>query len=334
MQVEMKRLIQKSRSLFSLWLRAIHKYFAKTAALACIALYAVFVWGFFSDPDISDFSKGRWVSCGNLAALKQGTSMFDQDILALEIQDVQPSRFVLSGRLELSRDTYLKHFRNAKGISVMLDRLQTHASALPGPFYWIEVEKPQDREIGDRRQITLKLKNRELSMDGNLERFPFDDYRLGFTASVRVLKPGAGSYRDQPMEAVIINTHVSNAFVVKKVQRTGQFLRNPERSSFVKSHERYSVDQCALIFERPLWYRAMIFFLLMILFAPAVYLYYKRDADPGVELIAAILGVAAIRAYLLGGFAEWDFYWIDAAFGLAVLSTAIIPLWRLPRCDI
>lgn len=309
--------------------RVFYNYSAKAFALLCVIAFIVFVTDFFSAPGLGDLYKGHWAGCGDFQALKHDATMFDQDVLALEIRDVQPAKFLLSGRLELSRATYLKSFKDAKGILVELDRLSSSPSLMASVPNWIKVERPQAGDIGDQRQVTLNLKDYELG-EGTLWKFPFDEYRFGFTTSVHVIKPDAKSYRQQPIDATIININLSNAFVVQKVMTIDQFMRNPELSGVANLKKQYTVDQCALIINRPIWYQAMIGFLLTLLFAPAIYIFYKRDADPGIELIAAILGVAAIRGYFLGGFTEWNFYLIDILFALSILLTAVIALWRLP----
>lgn len=317
-------------SWFRTGLQVIYRHASKTLALICIIAFFVVVADYFSEPEAGDIYKGHWAGCGNFKALKHGAASFDQDILVLKIRDVQPAKFLISGELSVSRATYLKHFRDAKRILVELDRLSSSSFLLPMPSSWIEVELPQVREIDNRRQVSLRLKNYELHVDGSLQRFPFDDYRLGFTPSVHVLRPEAESSRPYPVEVTIVNVNMSNAFVVQKAQTTAQFKRDYEPSD-PSLNERYGVDQCALVFKRPIWYQAMIVFLVALLLAPAAYIFYKPDVDPGVELVAAILGVAAIRAFFLGGLAEWNLYPIDIVLAFCVLVTAVIPLLRLPR---
>ncbi|MFL9898964.1 hypothetical protein PQR71_12505 [Paraburkholderia fungorum] len=91
----------------------------------------------------------------------------------------------------------------------------------------------------------------------------------------------------------------------------------------------YAVDECPLIISRSRWFLMMAALLALVLLTPAVYLAYKREADAGLELIAAIIGVATIRAVVLGPPIGWNFLPIDVFFAAIVVLTAAIPLWRL-----
>lgn len=324
---DFNKIFNKSRELFD-------RYVSRTLALFCAFSFAICVYLLFRSPTSIDELFQNHATCGNTKALARGPARFDQDVLSLRVgRDEGFRKFVLSGTLEVSRKSYLKHFKNAKGILVSLYTVPASTPVLvPFPL-WMRIKALENREeVADQQVIIFELKKEELFVSSNSRWFPFEDYRVGFSASVHTLQPSAKSYRKQTMDVTIVNATLSNDFVVRQAKTMRDFIWEPEKAAALRNVDKeYSVDTCALVISRPLWYKTMVLFLVSLLFAPAVYIYYRRDADPGVELIAAILGIAAIRYYLLGDLNNWNFYYIDAAFGLAILLTAFIPLWRLRK---
>jgi hypothetical protein len=70
--------------------------------------------------------------------------------------------------------------------------------------------------------------------------------------------------------------------------------------------------------------------MLAIMSAPAVYAWRRPKEPAGLELIAAILGVAAIRTYLVGSPASvGTLLPFDFLLASIVFIVAFIPFWRL-----
>ncbi|MFZ3018340.1 MAG: hypothetical protein WA056_07790 [Gallionella sp.] len=303
----------------------LHRYLPKMVAVLCIISLLATAYDFFRLPPQDDLWKGHYAGCGNFSDIKLGADRFEQDTLALRIKDAQPAKFTVSGELGISKKTYLSYLEKAEKILIEITPLQTHPSFyIPFPDF-IELEKPSGVSVGDRG-ITLKLKEKELQVHGDITQYPFDNYLIGFSAEVMVTYKNDPQYHSLPVEVSIVNTMLSNVFVVREARTNNEFMND---ASDPAAMVRYETNQCALIVERSPWYKAMVLFLVTLIFVPAIYSVYKTDSDPGVELIAAILGVAAIRSYLLGIPADWIIYPIDVVFAAAVMFTAVIPLWRI-----
>lgn len=308
-----------------------YRIFPRAVAMVCVVSLMATAYDFYHESREQGVFKGHWVGCGNFQDIKSGVDAFNQNSLELRVSDAQPKKFLVSGSLSISQKTYLARIKDAERVVVELTPLQTKKNFfLPFPEI-IDAAKAEDRLMVGERGVTLELKQKELWVIGGLEKYPFDQYRLGFSA--RVLIKSAKDYKYLPlvMDVVVVNVYLTNSFMAKKVERPEQFMIGLKSNMPETGH--YESSQCSLIVERPLWYKAMVVFLLVLIFVPAVFLFYKRDADPGMELVAALLGVAAIRSYLLGIPTDWNLYQIDFIFAGAVMLTAVIPLWRLHKLD-
>jgi hypothetical protein len=305
------------------------RYFPRVVALLCIGFFFVAAYDYFHESPEQGLFKGHWAGCGNFRDIKHGEDMFQQNTLALSIHDTLSAKFIISGRLQISRKTYLAYVKDAKKILIELTPLQTYQNFFPPISEYVEVEDLERDAIDSTHGVTLKFKERELRADNDVEKYPFEKYRIGFSAQVKVVGLEGQRHHPVAMDVTIVNTNLSNPFIVRKIESVKEFMLSPDRESAATT--RFKTNQCALIVERAIWYQAMVLFLIGLIFAPAVFLLYKDGTDPGVELIAALLGVVAIRSYLLGAPTDWNIYRIDVVFASAVLLTAVIPLWRLHK---
>jgi hypothetical protein len=127
-----------------------------------------------------------------------------------------------------------------------------------------------------------------------------------------------------------LNVELSKVFVGSKAKIWNDFVRGVELNSEEKNVQ-YRLDECAVNVKRSTWYQALVLLLTALLFVPAIYLLYRPEDTPGVDLVAVILGIAVIRQFFIGSITEWNLYEIDFAFAISVIATALIPLLRLPR---
>lgn len=308
-------------------MKIIKSIFPRAIAVICLSSFAVLSYDFFWIHSKDNIRNGRWAGCGNFEEISPGN--FEQDILGLNIRDAQPHKFILSGNLEISKKTYLTHLAGLQNIYLELKPIQYDAVAFIGIPNIIGVPLPKQEDIDGHKRIRISVPDYELFASGEEYLYPIDDYRIGFSPAILVDTKKNTSLTRLNLDVIVTNANVSNAFVVKKANTQGEFLTNPSNASASEIQKEFSTDQCALIIERPIWYKCMVLCLMIALFLPAIHILYKKDTNPGIELIAAILGVATVRSYLLGISSDWNFYPIDAALAFSVILVVIIPLWRL-----
>ncbi|WP_235047879.1 hypothetical protein [Pseudogulbenkiania ferrooxidans] len=309
------------------FIMAIKSITPRIIAIICLVSFCLLVYGFFFVAKSSPIQNEQWVGCGNFDEISVGN--YNQDILALRIRDTTSHKFILSGDLEISKGSYLTNFSNASDVLLELKPLQNDASFFLGLPNLIKVPLPKKEDVGNQVRIRIVIPDYELFAHGRPENFPLDTYRIGFAASILVSGKESQSYSPFKLDAAVVNVSMSNAFNPRKAINQGQFFINPNKATVDDLEKEYSNDQCAIIIDRPLWYKCMVLCLVITLFLPAIHILYKKDSSPGVDLIAAILGVTTVRSYLLGTSVDWNFYPIDVVLALSVVLVVVISLWKL-----
>ncbi|WP_209725346.1 hypothetical protein, partial [Duganella sp. 1411] len=191
--------------------------------------------------------------------------------------------------------------------------------------FWAICRPPSTN--GTWQQENLSSCPNLLDHHSRLNNFPRDRYQIGFRPVLRIATADAMS-QPFPLDAVLTNIDLANSLIVKKAVTWGDFasakaLEGDEKTTLYKS------DECALNIERPAWYQAMVYLLLTLLFVPAIYMLYRPQDNPGVDLIAVILGIAAIRQFLVGNVVDWTLYQIDFVFVGVTVLTAAVPLMHI-----
>lgn len=286
-------------------------------------------YDYFRSPPQGDLWRGHWAGCGNFEILSNAADRDKLDYLSLEIKDKDTGQLFISGELILSAGTYKKlHPGNEWSAGVNLGELRS-----PRASFKIEQYIEVDMQKGERRWgnvMVFPLKETRLHASGWLRDFPFDTYRAGFVPSLRMRGPRDADWITVSLDTIITNVRLSDSMTVKKASEWSDFVDDVALTA-AERRKAYSRDECALIVQRAPWYRTMVCLLIILLCIPAAYLVFRPDDNPGVDLIAVILGVATIRQFLLGNLVDWTLYTIDMVFVLVTVITAAIPLWHIYR---
>jgi hypothetical protein len=105
-----------------------------------------------------------------------------------------------------------------------------------------------------------------------------------------------------------------------------------DREQVVQTPRDALQQKCELIISRSYWHIGLIFTLALILSTPALYVLRKPSESAGLELIAAVIGLGAIRCYLLGTPSSiGDLQLTDFYFAIVVGWVALIPLFRYDK---
>ena len=309
------------------FITAIKSITPRIIAIICLISFCVLVYEFSFVTKSSPIQNEQWVGCGGFDEISAGN--YNQDVLALRIRDATSHKFILSGDLEISKGSYLTNFSNASEVLLELKPLKNDASFFLGLPNFIKIPLPKKEDVGNQVRIRIAIPDHELFAHGHPDDFPLDTYRIGFAASILVSGNENQSYSLFKPDAAVVNVSISNAFKPRKAVNQGQFFINPSKATVDDLEKKYSNNQCAIIIDRPLWYKCMVLCLVITLFLPAIHTLYKKDSSPGVDLIAAIIGVTTVRSYLLGTSVDWNFYPIDVILALSVVLVVVISLWKL-----
>lgn len=297
-------------------------------ALLCILCFAFTAYDYFKAPPNGHFSKGNWAKCGNFKAVSNDDG--NLNFLSLEIKDSGLGEFILSGELILNLETSKKLAQSSvKGMNVILQSLRS-------PYFFSGTGQSFDLDITNKvpyfdNRIAIKIIEKKIYSDrSSLDHFPFDQYLIGYRPTVSFFTIHEGFAEILEIDSAITNVRLSPLMTVSNADTWGEYVQGVKLEANEVS-KKYQEDECVLIIKRSPWYIAMVALLVMLLFVPAIYLFYRPQDNPGIDLIAVILGIAAIRQFFLGSVVEWKLYPIDIVFAGIVVLTAVIPLFRLNK---
>lgn len=308
--------------------RFIYRHTPIAYATLILVLTITFGYDYFRSPD-NDW-RGHWAGCGNFNALTGATGSGTKNYLSLEIKDRENGQFFVSGELVLTDASYAELMAASAKLHIGLDDLRSPTSFGVGnaPF-GLEL----DNDKLSRRwnnEVVIPIKEHRIYGRGILADFPFDEYRIGYSPVLYMAKLEDEFSHPYALDTAITNVHLSKSLTVRKAKTWADYVKDvklrPEELT-----NNFLQTECPLIIERSPWYKCMVALLIVLLFAPAIYLLFRPDDHPGVDLIAVILGVASIRQFLFGNIADWTLYSIDMIFVLVAAMTALIPLINIYR---
>jgi hypothetical protein len=296
-------------------------------AMICILLLSFICYDYFDGRSPPKFFARHWAGCGDFDAIRNAGR--DTDYLALEIKESGLGQFVLTGQLFLTAHTARALEKLApKEIVVDLANLRSpYAFASSGQSFSLDLQNKAPQYDGN---VAIRVVPGKIYTDASsLEYFPFDQYKIGYRPIVRYYTTD-GSNKVLNVSTAVTNVRLSPLFTVRKVAEWGDYVTGVRLEEQEKTRQ-YLPDECTLLLKRSPWYIEMVALLLLLLFVPAIYLSYRPEDNPGIDLIAVILGIAAIRQFFLGSVDEWNLYLIDIVFAGIAVITAIIPLFRLNK---
>ncbi|WP_175753221.1 hypothetical protein [Burkholderia ambifaria] len=247
----------------------------------------------------------------------------------LEIKDESKGKFLVSGHLYLPVERWESFKKQYSEIWLHIDYLDTDADFIgTSSLFDVKLDISNPNRYWGTQQVWINIPAQPPRVDGEYRRYPFDAYRVGVkTVSLRASKPGQG-WQTIPLE-FDFSPSLSSGFDAKRPWSTHDFMRKTESIQGNIADRPYLLNECPLIISRSPWFLMMALLLALLLLTPAIYLYYRREAEAGLELVGTIIAVATIRAYFLGVPSGWDFMPVDVVLAGIVVTTAAIPLWRL-----
>ncbi|WP_439890307.1 hypothetical protein ACS7SF_13755 [Ralstonia sp. 25C] len=196
---------------------------------------------------------------------------------------------------------------------------------------WIPtlVSPPIKTELASAAVYQMEVEEQPIGV-GSLRSYPLDKYWVGIQSARLTLPAQTG----HPMENLPLELHVRfdgepGWDAQRKIGVDRGISDKPYAVTHEASDQSSNAQGCGLIIHRSPWYVGLVGSLLAVLLVPAIYV-WRRPLEPaGLELIAAILGVATIRTYLIGApTAVGNLLPFDFVLALIVGAVAFIPLWR------
>lgn len=302
--------------------------FPRLFAAVCFGVLALSAWEYLDAPEAERLFSSHSKACGDRRHLPTGESIFDRDLLEIEIHDSGLNHIVLSGRIDVSRNTFRTQFSDIEGIMLELVPMPDGGPVSLGIQNLIDVPFLNRSELDASKSFQIKIPDSAIPVNGNAQLYPFDTYWVGFEPRLLILHKGRSEYERLRLDAALTDAKMSNIFDVARAPKADSYMNSADRSALPALQNDDDSRQCGFRISRSPWYCSMVACLLMLVLSPAVFSLYKLESDPGLGLISAIIGVASIRAFLLGSSVDWHFYRIDLVFALAVVLVAVIPLWR------
>ncbi|MFS2002457.1 hypothetical protein ACEN9F_02425 [Duganella sp. CT11-25] len=312
--------------------KAIHllyKYLPVGLAVLIAGLTIFIGYDYFRAPKQGDAWRGHWVGCGDFDQISGGQARYEKNYLSLRIKDRENGQFLISGELILNAAKYDQLSKDSIKMSVMLHGLRSPTAGLGAISQSLELESGSEIRRWDDTAI-LRLKETPIYPSGLPGKFPYDIYQIGIRPEVYVSGPADAAWQPYKLDTTIVNIHLSDSMVVSKANRWGEYVTDVKLEEG-EAEKPYGIDECAITIKRSPWYVSTVVLLVVILFVPAIYLIYRPDDNPGVDLIAVILGVATIRQFLLGNIVDWRLYQLDLVFLLVTVVTAAVPLVHIAR---
>jgi hypothetical protein len=204
---------------------------------------------------------------------------------------------------------------------------QVHAPWVPLP-----ASAPVKTEFESTAVYQIEVEQGPVGI-GTLRSYPFDRYWVGFQ-SARLTLPGQSGQAaaNIPLELHVRFDGEPGWDAERKIGVNGPYHEG-FGTPYGFGDQSPSSGGCGLTIHRSPWYIGLVFSLLAIMAVPAAYVWRRRQGPAGLELIAAILGMATIRTYLIGSPSSiGSLLPFDVVLGLIICAVAFIPFWK-PNID-
>jgi len=250
---------------------------------------------------------------------------FSSDFISLDLENNSQGKATISGRINLSRDTFEKLNLDTKKIYLRLEPLQENPMDIPIMYEELTVGRWSKNFDSSSMNASAKIQKKEVRLIGDPKNFPSDEYKYGYKTVAYTLEKGEA--KDLKIEYVFTIAQLSSTFSPRAAPSPNEYMEKIPDSFFGEpEYAPYEYDECAIIIERKSAFKYLVWLLTAFLFFPALYALFKPEVQPGIDLIATVVSVAAIRFFLIGPVEDFTFYRIDFFFGLAIVLAATLPL--------
>ncbi|MFJ7794312.1 hypothetical protein [Pseudomonas sp. NPDC096950] len=252
-----------------------------------------------------------------------------KDQLTLRVTNNLRGEFMVGGSVIVSERTFNRYDLGRNELRLRLEPLQWSFGATPIFLEQVRI-KPLSRNLAaDNKSAYAELESRPISVQGRATEFPFDTYRYGYKPVLYYLK---GNERiDLRFRHITTVMEMSNTFTPIQKYNRAEYIN--EKSPLVRDedYKPYATTECAFSVERKGSFKVIVLLLLLVICLPLMHVFYRDE--PGIDFLATLVGVAAVRVLLVGPLEDFQLYTIDFLFGAAILLVGTVSLVKAMRAN-
>ncbi|MBB3238644.1 hypothetical protein FHW68_000116 [Pseudomonas sp. Tn43] len=271
------------------------------------------------------FSSYAW--CGTPPASDATGS--GKDRLSLHITNNVHGQFMLSGAVIVSERTFDRYDLGRNELRLRMEPLQWSYGIAPILVEQVKI-KPLSRNLSStNKSAYAELESRPIGVLGRSTDFPFDTYRYGYKPVLYILK---GNERiDLKFRHITTGMEMSNTFT--PIQKYNRVEYINEKNSLIREedYKPYGANECAFSVERKGSFKVIVLLLLLVMCLPLLHVFYRDE--PGIDFLATLVSIGAIRVFLVGPLNDFQLYSIDFLFAAVIILVGTVSLIKAMRAN-
>ena len=293
-----------------------------------LALWASYVYVFKDNRDGllgGAFDSMAW--CGTPPA-SDGAAL-GKDQLTLRITNNLRGEFMLSGAVVVSERTFNRYDLARNELRLRLEPLRWSYGVTPIFLEQVKVQ-PLTRNLSSlNKSAYAELEPRPIGVQGRAADFPFDTYRYGYKPVLYYLK---GNDRiDLKFKHITTSMEMSNTFTPIQKYNRAEYINEKNSLAREEDYKSYAANECAFSIERKGSFKMIVLMLLLVIGLPLLHVFYRDE--PGIDFLATLVSIGAIRVLLVGPLNDFQLYKIDFLFAGVILLVGTVSLIKAMRAN-
>ena len=214
-------------------------------------------------------------------------------------------------------------------MTLRLEPLQWSYGATPIFLEQVRIKSLSRNRASENKSAYAELEPRPIGVQGRATEFPFDTYRYGYKPVLYYLK---GNERiDLRFRHITTVMEMSNTFTPIQKYNRAEYIN--EKHSLVRGedYKPYATQECAFSVERKGSFKVIVLLLLLVMCLPLMHVFYRDE--PGIDFLATLVSIGAVRILLVGPLQDFQLYNIDFLFGAAILLVGTVSLIKAMRAN-
>lgn len=252
-----------------------------------------------------------------------------KDQLTLRVTNNLRGEFMLGGSVIVSERTFNRYDLGRNELRLRLEPLQWSYGATPIFLEQVKIKALSRNVAADNKSAYAELEPRPISVHGRPSDFPFDSYRYGYKPVLYYLK---GNERiDLRFRHITTLMEMSNTFAPTQKYNRAEYIN--EKTPLVRDedYKPYTANECAFSVERKGSFKVIVLLLLLVICLPLLHVFYRDE--PGIDFLATLVGIGAVRVMLVGPLQDFQLYTIDFLFAAAILLVGTVSLIKAMRAN-
>lgn len=136
---------------------------------------------------------------------------------------------------------------------------------------------------------------------------------------------------DLTFRHITTNMEMSNTFT--PIQKYNRVEYINEKNSLISEddYKPYGANECAFSVERKGSFKVIVLLLLLVMCLPLLHVFYRDE--PGIDFLATLVSIGAIRVFLVGPLNDFQLYTIDFLFGAVIILVGTVSLIKAMRAN-